>query len=71
MLRRFEYIAGSSAKFYEITVEACTVRVRYGRIGTDGQTSTKSFADAASAQGHAGKLVAQKTGKGYVECTAC
>ncbi len=71
MLRRFEFIAGSSAKFYEVTVDACTVRVRYGRIGTDGQTSAKSFADAAAAQRHADKLVAQKTGKGYVECAAC
>jgi predicted DNA-binding WGR domain protein len=71
MLRRFEYIAGSSAKFYEVTVDGSAVHVRYGRIGTEGQTSTKTFADETSAQRHADKLIAQKTGKGYVECTAC
>ena len=71
MPRRFEFIAGSSAKFYEITVAGCDVTVRYGRIGAAGQTQTKSFADAAAAQRHADKLVVQKTAKGYVECAAC
>ncbi len=71
MLRRFEYIGGSSAKFYEITVDGCAVHIRYGRIGTDGQSSAKSFADGAAAQRHADKLVSQKTGKGYVKCAAC
>ena len=71
MLRRFEYIAGSSAKFYEVGVADSNVTVRYGRIGTDGQAQTKSFADAPAAQKHADKLIAQKTAKGYVECAAC
>ncbi len=71
MVRRFEFVAGSSAKFYEITVAGCDVTVRYGRIGVSGQTQTKSFADAAAAQHYADKLVAQKTSKGYVECAAC
>ena len=43
------------------------VTVRYGRIGTNGQTQSKSFADEAAAEKHADKLIAEKTAKGYVE----
>lgn len=68
MHRRFEFVGGSSAKFYEITVSGCEVTVCYGRIGTDGQTLTKSFSDNAKAQQHAEKLVTSKLAKGYVEC---
>lgn len=41
--------------------------MRYGRIGTDGQTKSKSFADHAAASAAADKLIAQKVKKGYVE----
>ena len=41
--------------------------VRYGRIGTNGQSSVKSFADAATASKQAEKLIKEKTGKGYRE----
>ncbi len=44
---------------------SCTVR--YGKIGTNGQTQTKTFADAAAVQKHAEKLISEKTDKGYVE----
>lgn len=50
-----------------MTVDDCDATVRYGRIGTNGQTKTKSFADNAVAQAHANKLIGQKTGKGYEE----
>jgi DNA ligase-1 len=65
--RRFEYVAGSSDKFWEIQVTGKETLVRFGRNGTNGQSSAKSFADAAAAQDHAAKLIAEKTGKGYVE----
>ena len=45
------------------------VTVRYGRIGTQGQTNTKSFPDEAAAARHAEKLIQEKTGKGYREVT--
>jgi predicted DNA-binding WGR domain protein len=67
MSRRFEFIAGLSAKFWEVTVAGADVIIRYGRLGTDGQTLTKSFADAASAQKQAEKLLGEKLKKGYVE----
>ena len=40
--------------------------VRFGRNGTQGQTTTKTFSDVAAARQHADKLIRQKTGKGYV-----
>jgi predicted DNA-binding WGR domain protein len=46
------------------------VTTRWGRIGTDGQSKTKSLKDEAAAKKEYDKLVAEKTGKGYVESTA-
>jgi DNA ligase-1 len=68
--RRFEFVEGSSSKFWEIQVAGTEVTVRFGRIGTNGQTQTKAFGDDAAAKAHADKLIAEKTGKGYVERTA-
>jgi DNA ligase-1 len=65
--RRFEFVEGKSSKFWEIAISGCDVTVRWGRIGSDGQTKTKTFADAAAAQEYADELVEEKTGKGYVE----
>jgi predicted DNA-binding WGR domain protein len=61
------YIAGSSDKFRDIEVNDKKALVRFGRNGTSGQSSTKSFADEAVAKQHAEKLIEEKTGKGYVE----
>ena len=69
-MRHFEFIGGNSAKFWEIEVEGTAVKVRYGRLGTQGQVSDKSFPDEAAAQKHAEKLIQEKTGKGYVEQAA-
>ncbi len=67
MTRRFEFVGGSSAKFWEVNVVCCDVTIRYGRIGTAGQSFTKPFPDPAAARKHVEKLVAEKTAKGYVE----
>jgi predicted DNA-binding WGR domain protein len=67
MHRRVEFVEGPSSKFYEVEVAGNAVRVTFGRIGTAGQTQTKQFADAAEAQQHAEKQIAQKLKKGYVE----
>ena len=68
--RRFEFIEGNSAKFWEVSVSGASVAVRYGRIGTQGQSQTKSLADTAAALRHAEKLIGEKTGKGYRETTS-
>lgn len=68
--RYFEYIGGTSAKFWEVGVVGRQVTVRFGRIGTEGQTQVKDFADAGAATKHAEKLVTEKTRKGYAEAVA-
>jgi DNA ligase-1 len=65
--RRFEFAEGKSSKFWEVRVDGSDMTVRFGRIGTAGQTKTKTFASEASAKKEADKLVAEKTGKGYRE----
>lgn len=64
-MQRYELIEGTSSKFWEIDVSGRELTVRFGRIGTSGQSKTKSFADAAAAQKEWEKLVKEKTGKGY------
>ena len=65
--RYFELVDGKSSKYWEITIDETDVTVRYGRIGTDGQSKTKSFGDKEATLKHADKLIDQKTGKGYKE----
>ena len=65
--RYFEFQDAKSAKFWEVTTDGTAVTVRYGKLGTNGQSQTKELADADAAAKHVAKLVAEKTGKGYVE----
>jgi DNA ligase-1 len=65
--RYFEFVEGTSSKFWEIAVAGTDVTVRFGRIGTNGQTKTKSFSDESAARKHADSLIEEKTGKGYSE----
>ncbi|QEI05535.1 DUF4132 domain-containing protein [Pigmentiphaga aceris] len=65
-MERYELVEGSAAKFWEVSVTGDTVTVRFGRIGTNGQTKDKQLADAAAAEKEKLKLVKEKTGKGYV-----
>ena len=70
MKRYFEFSDDKSSKFWEIAQNGSDVTVRFGRIGTSGQTKTKSFDDVDAATKHAEKLVEEKTGKGYKETEA-
>ncbi|MHB1038183.1 MAG: WGR domain-containing protein [Pirellulales bacterium] len=65
--RYFEFVGGSSAKFWEIGVRGQDVAIRFGRIDTQGQSQTKSFPNETAANRHAAKLIAAKTAKGYLE----
>jgi DNA ligase-1 len=65
--RRFEFAEGRSNKFWEVSLQDKEVTVRYGRIGSQGQSSVKSFADEAAAAEHVEKLIREKTDKGYQE----
>ncbi len=66
-VRHFEFIGGSSRKFWEISVSDNSFTVRFGRIGTAGQSQTKSFPDEDTAKREAEKLIAEKVKKGYVK----
>jgi predicted DNA-binding WGR domain protein len=65
--RRFEFSEGTSHKYWEVSHQGVDVTVRYGRIGTHGQTNVKSFADESAAAKHAAKMVQEKIDKGYRE----
>jgi predicted DNA-binding WGR domain protein len=65
--RYFEFRSGISQKFWEISVNDQEHTVRFGRIGTGGQTKTKAFSDADAAARDVARLVKEKLAKGYVE----
>src|SRR2546425_3369914 len=66
-VRRFEFVGGGSAKFWEISSHGTEVTVRFGRLGTNGQTQTKDVGSESAAAGHLAKLINEKLAKGYVE----
>lgn len=66
-MRRFEFKDAKSQKFWEIEIVGNEHRIRFGKIGTDGQVQAKPFASAEKAQAEADKLIASKVKKGYVE----
>jgi len=74
--RLFEFIgpdstraSGQSEKFWEISVSDSEIRVRFGKVGANGQTTLKTLPDAPTANREAEKLIAQKLKKGYTEVT--
>lgn len=62
---RYEFIDGSSKKFWEIVLDGSSFTTTYGRIGTDGQSSTKEYDSDEKATKEYDKLIAEKTKKGY------
>lgn len=68
--RRFEYVGGASAKFWEIEVRGASVTTRWGRLGTTGQTKVAKLASPAAAVAAAEKQIREKTAKGYAEAGA-
>ena len=66
-MRRFEFVGGRSDTFYEVSVQGSEVVIRFGRTGTSGQTTTKTFGDNATAEKHADKVIREKLSKGYSE----
>jgi predicted DNA-binding WGR domain protein len=69
-LRRFEFVGGSSAKFWEAGVEGSSFVVTFGRMGTSGQRKAKAFATEAEAQRECDKKIAEKLREGYQEVGA-
>ncbi|MCY1059360.1 WGR domain-containing protein [Nannocystis sp. SCPEA4] len=69
-MRSFLFQDGQSNKFWEIAVEGGSTTVRFGRVGTAGQTQVKSHGSSAAARKAAEALIAEKVKKGYAETTA-
>jgi predicted DNA-binding WGR domain protein len=65
--RYFTCSEDGSNKFWEIAVNGAGLTVRFGRIGTNGQTQTKTFASADAALREQDRLIRSKLAKGYVE----
>ncbi len=67
MRRELIYMDAKSSKFWTIELQGSGHTVTYGRIGSAGQTSSKSFASEEAARKDFDKLVKEKLSKGYVE----
>jgi DNA ligase-1 len=67
--RHFEYTDDKSNKFWEVSRSGPNMTTHWGRIGTAGQSKTKTFPDDATAAKQVAKLIEEKTGEGYVEKT--
>jgi len=68
--RRFEYTRDTSNKFWEVWQEGTSHRVRFGRIGTDGQERGKVHPSERACRQAILRLVASKLAKGYREVGA-
>jgi uncharacterized protein (TIGR02996 family) len=68
-MRTFQLSDAKSHKFWNIDVQGNKFTVTFGKIGTAGQSQTKTFDSAAEAQHEAEKLIREKLKKGYVETT--
>lgn len=66
-MRRFEFDDGTSRKFWEIGSDGPKVVVRFGRLGTEGQTQAKDLGATEAAEAEITKLIASKIKKGYAE----
>ncbi|MCU0438232.1 MAG: PDZ domain-containing protein [Raineya sp.] len=67
MKQYFELKDGNSSKFWEIEISNTDLTTRYGKIGTEGKITTKSFETTEKAQKEYNKLIKEKTDKGYQE----
>lgn len=67
--RELIYMDAKSSKFWSITQDGCSHTVQYGRIGSAGQSASKSFPSEEAARKDAEKLIREKLGKGYVDKT--
>ncbi len=65
--RHFTCTEDGSSKFWEVIVKENELTIRFGRIGTNGQTQTKTFTTPDAARREQEKLIRSKLAKGYAE----
>src|SRR5689334_18472472 len=68
-MRTFQFSDAKSHKFWSVEVSGTSFTVTFGKVGTAGQTQTKSFPTPEKAQAEAEKLIREKEKKGYRETT--
>lgn len=67
---RYEFCEGTSNKFWQIELTGTSFTTTFGKLGTAGQSSTKTFDSDAKASLEYTKLIAEKTKKGYLLVSA-
>lgn len=67
MKRYFEFVDAKSSKFWAIWIENTSLFIRFGKIGSNGQITTKEFPETVAVEQARDKAIAEKIGKGYVE----
>ena len=65
-MQRFEFNDDKSSKFWQIEQRGSELHIAWGKLGTNGQSQVKNFDGDAKAEAAKAKLIAEKTGKGYV-----
>ena len=66
-MKTYIYQDEKSHKFWAVEQQGNELHITWGKVGSNGQSQEKSFADAAAAEKAELKLIAEKTKKGYVE----
>jgi predicted DNA-binding WGR domain protein len=66
-VRRFEFVEGKSAKFWQAESVGTTFIVEFGRLGTKGQRKEKDFPNEDAAKKELEKKIAEKLREGYSE----
>ena len=65
-MQRFEFNDEKSSKFWQVAQVGNALNIAWGKVGTNGQSQAKAFDTEAKASAAKDKLIAEKTGKGYV-----
>lgn len=63
--QRFEFIGGTSRKFWEVAVDGNLLVTHWGRLGHKGNITAKPFVSAAQAREAEEKIIEEKLEKGY------
>ncbi|EHK6582203.1 WGR domain-containing protein, partial [Escherichia albertii] len=66
-MKIYIYQDEKSHKFWAVEQQGNELHISWGKVGTNGQSQVKSFADAATAEKAELKLIAEKVKKGYVD----
>jgi uncharacterized protein (TIGR02996 family) len=62
-MKRFDL----ASKFWEAETKGNDLRIRFGKLGSQGQLKLKTLASPAAAEAEMAKVIAEKLKKGYVE----